>query len=200
VGELGLKGAIVNSHTFGVYLDDPATFPLLEAIESLQVPLYIHPRETPAPMRQYLTGPAVEGATWEYAVEVGTHLLRMVGAGVFDRFPRLTVVVGHMGEGLPFWLPRIDNRYLASVHGSRPAELLPSEYIRRQVFVTTSGMNFLEPLRLTIDVLGIDRVLYASDFPFENQGEAVRAVEEMPLDSADKRALFETNPARVFDV
>ncbi|WP_382303701.1 amidohydrolase family protein [Herbiconiux sp. UC225_62] len=200
VRELGLRGAVVNSHTQGVYLDDPASFPLLEALEALEAPLYIHPREAPAPMRPFLAGPAVEGAVWEYAVEVGTHVLRMIGAGVLDRFPRLQIVVGHMGEGLPFWLPRIDNRYLASVHGPRRAELLPSEYIHRQVSITTSGMNFLEPLRLAIDVLGTGKVLYASDYPFEEQGAAVAAIEAMPLDEAQRRALFETNAARVFSL
>lgn len=198
VTRLGLRGAVVNSHTDGVYLDDEASFPLLEALEALRVPLYIHPRDAPAPMRPFFQGPAVAGASWEYAVEVGTHLLRMIGAGVFDRFPRLTVVVGHMGEGLPFWLPRIDNRYQASVHGARTAELLPSEYLRRQVFVTTSGMNYEAPLRLTLDVLGRDRVLYASDYPFEEQGPAVEAVERMSLEAGERRAIFETNAVRVF--
>lgn len=198
IGDLGLCGVIINSHTGGVYLDDPATYPLLEAIEALRVPLYIHPREVPGPMRPFLRGPAVGGATWEYAVEVGTHVLRMIGAGVFDRFPELTVVIGHMGEGLPFWLPRIDNRYLVSTREPRPMQLLPSEYVARNLFITTSGMNYAEPLRLALKVMGPDRVLYASDFPFEDQGDAVRAVEDMSLEATVKKSLFEENAVRVF--
>jgi len=198
VGERGMVGAIVNSHTAGVYLDDPTTWDVLAEIEDLGVPLYIHPRDSAPGLRSVLAAPGVEGAIWEYAVEVGTHVLRMIGAGVFDRFPRLQVVIGHMGEGLPFWLSRLDNRYLAATPGHRRVELLPSEYLRRQVVVTTSGMNVEGPLRLTVDALGLDRVLYASDYPFEDQSAAVAAIEGMGLSVQERRALFQDNPTRVF--
>lgn len=200
VGKLGLRGVVVNSHTHGLYLDDPLFIPFLEALEDAGVPLYIHPRESPAPMRPYFEGAATEGAAWEYAVEAGTHFLRMVGAGVFDRHPRLRVVLGHMGEGLPFWIPRIDNRFLASLRDARRCERLPSEYVRDHLVVTTSGMNYREPLALALDVLGQDGVLFAADYPFENQGDAVDGVEQMGLPDDVKRALFESNAVRVFNL
>lgn len=204
VKTLGLKGGIVNSHTEGAYLDSARFWPIFEAVEALDVPLYIHPREPAGAMREVLAGPLTGGAAWAYAVEVGTHLLKLMQAGVFDRFPKLKIVVGHMGEGLPFWLSRLDNRWLeqrnrmTASNTSIPMRRLPSEYMRTNVWITSSGMNALEPLRLSQHVLGIDRVLYATDYPFENQGETIAAVERMPLSPAVKRAFFETNAESLF--
>jgi 2,3-dihydroxybenzoate decarboxylase len=196
----GIRGAIINSHTFGEYLDAPKYLPLFEAIEALDAPLYIHPREPAGAMNAIMAGPVVGGAAWAYGVEVGTHVLRLVQSGLFDRFPRLRLVIGHMGEALPFWLPRIDNRYLALGvrQGPPPIKELPSVYLKRNFWVTTSGMNYWPQLDMTLKVLGDDRVLYASDYPFEDQAEAVRMVEAMPLSARRKRAFFETNAARVF--
>lgn len=204
VRSLGLKGGIINSHTGGVYLDQPASWPIFEAAEALDVPLYIHPREPAGGMREVLAGPLTGGAAWAYGVEVGTHVLKLMQAGVFDRFPRLKLVIGHMGEGLPFWMSRLDNRWLeqrgrmAASGASLPMKRLPSEYLRTNIWVTTSGMNDWAPLRLTQEVLGADRVLYATDYPFERQGETVAGVERMPLSPAAKKTLFETNAVTLF--
>ena len=103
-----------------------------------------------------------------------------------------------MGEALPFWLPRIDNRYLWMRRGPATLERLPSEYVRGNVWVTTSGMNYWPQLRMTLEVMGRGRVLYATDYPFENQGETVAMVEAMPLDTADRKALFEDNAVGLF--
>lgn len=204
VRSLGLKGGIVNSHTDGAYLDSARYWPIFEAAEALDVPLYIHPREPAGAMRAVLAGPLTGGAAWAYGVEVGTHLLKLMRAGVFDRFPKLKVVVGHMGEGLPFWLSRLDNRWLEQrVRMTRsgtpiPMRRLPSDYMRTNVWITSSGMNDLAPLRLSQEVLGVGRVLYATDYPFEDQGATIAAVERMPLSPAVKRAFFETNATNLF--
>jgi 5-carboxyvanillate decarboxylase len=199
---LGLKGGIINSHTFDHYLDEQSFWPIFEAAEALDVPIYIHPREPATGMREIMSGPVAGGPAWAYGVEVGTHMLKLISAGVFDRFPKLKIVVGHMGEALPFWLPRIDNRYLAMratmFGGSKPMQRMPSDYIRENIWVTTSGMNYWPQLRMTLDMLGRDRVMYATDYPFEKQGEAVGFVEAMPLSMRDKKALFEDNAVRVF--
>jgi 2,3-dihydroxybenzoate decarboxylase len=196
----GMKGAMINSHTSGEYLDAPRYLPLFEALEALDAPLYIHPREPAGAMNAIMTGPVVGGAAWAYGVEVGTHVLRLIQAGLFDRFPKLRIVIGHMGEALPFWLPRIDNRYLAlGVRGDKPPiERLPSEYLKENFWVTTSGMNYWPQLEMTLAVLGADRVLYATDYPFEKQAEAVRFVEAMPLSEQQKKTLFEDNAVKVF--
>lgn len=199
---LGMKGVLINSHTGDEYLDQPKFWPILEAAEALDAPIYIHPREPASGMREIMAGPVVGGPAWAYGVEVGTHVLKLIGAGVFDRFPRLRIVIGHMGEALPFWLPRIDNRYLAMrgsmFGGARPMQRLPSDYIRENIWITTSGMNYWPQLKMTLDVLGADRVLYATDYPFETQAEAVGFAEAMPLTAAGKKALFEDNAVRVF--
>jgi 5-carboxyvanillate decarboxylase len=173
---------------------------LFEALESLDAPLYIHPRDPPGAMGRIMSGPVTGGAAWAYGVEVGTHALRLIEAGLFDRFPKLRIVIGHMGEALPFWLPRIDNRYLAlGVRGGNPPiERLPSEYVKENFWVTTSGMNYWPQLEMTLKVLGEDRVLYATDYPFESQAEAVGFVEAMPLTEPQKKALFEDNAVKVF--
>lgn len=197
-GKLGLKGGIINSHTFDAYLDQQRFWPIFEAAEALNVPIYIHPREPATGMREIMTGPVVGGAAWAYGVEVGTHILKLIGAGVFDRFPKLRIVVGHMGEALPFWLPRIDNRYMTQAANRRPIKRLPSDYIRENIWITTSGMNYWPQLRMALEVMGPDRVLYATDYPFEVQGEAVRFVEDMPLDERAKKQFFEDNAVAVF--
>ena len=142
------------------------------------------------------------GAAWAYGVEVGTHVLKLISGGVFDRFPRLKIVVGHMGEALPFWLPRIDNRYLAMrgamFGGARPMQRMPSDYIRDNLWITTSGMNYGPQLEMTLKVIAPERVLYAGDYPFEDQGEAAELVEAMPLSPVQKKTLFEDNAAALF--
>jgi 5-carboxyvanillate decarboxylase len=198
----GFHGAVINSHTNGEYLDLPKYWPIFEAAEALDAAIYLHPREPAGGMGAILSTPVVAGAAWGYGVEVGTHVLKLIAAGVFDRFPRLRLVIGHMGESLPFWLPRIDRHYkgIGNFGGAPNMELKPSEYLRRNIWVTTSGMNWRAPLQLALDVLGQDRVLFASDYPFENQSEAVAGAEDLPLAPTAKRALFEDNAVRVFNL
>jgi 2,3-dihydroxybenzoate decarboxylase len=199
VHALKLHGALVNSHTNGEYLDEQKFWPILEALEALDIPLYIHPRD-PAPA---LAGSGVPGFTigWGFAVETGTHALRLIGAGIFDRFPKLRIVLGHMGEGLPFFLERIDNRYGFETRMFQPQVKLqrrPGDYFRSNFLVTTSGMNFAAPLQATIATIGIERVLFAVDYPFEDQAATVAALDALPLSVADKRRICETNVQRVF--
>jgi 5-carboxyvanillate decarboxylase len=195
VRTLGLKGAVINSHTNGEYLDDRKFWPILECAASLDVPIYIHPRD-PSPQ---LGGPlGIPGylVGWAWALEVGTHAIRLIASPVFDEFPKLQFVIGHMGEGIPFMLPRLDNRYTRDRGPKRKYK--PSEYFKEHFSITTSGMNYRHQLMMTVEELGIDRVLFAADWPFEPSAEAVHGVEASPLSLADKSKIFETNAARVF--
>lgn len=198
VDELGFSGVLINSHTDGRYLDDRQFEPVLEAIVAADVPLYIHPRE-PA---ETLSGAAIPGFTvgWGYAVEVGTHVLRMISAGVFDRFPGLRIVIGHLGESIPVLLDRIDDRYrfeLAAV-GGIPLDRRPSEYFREHVWVATSGMNFATPIRAVVDILGPERVLFAADHPMEDQAAAAAAFRSLDLSLYERRLIAHENAERLF--
>jgi 5-carboxyvanillate decarboxylase len=197
---LGLKGAIINSHTNGEYLDDRKFWAIFEAAQALDVPVYIHPREPSPGMAAPL---AMQGfrVGWGYGVETATHVLRLVAAGVFDQFPKLRIVIGHMGEGLPFVLDRIDNRFLWEHGASNMApkiKRLPGDYIRDNVTITTSGMNYTAPLQTAIAVMGIDNILFAADYPFEVVRDSVTAMDAMPLAETDKKKIYQTNAERVF--
>lgn len=198
----GLCGWIVNSHTQGVYLDDPRCRPLLEAAEALDMPLYLHPRE-PSPQ---MIGPYLDYglyfAGWGFAAECGLHAMRLIMSGTFDRYPRLKVVLGHMGEGIPFWLPRIDNRYQLQVRTGAVAALsrLPSEYFRDNFVVTTSGHTSLPALRLVLDELGAEHVLFAADHPYESTAEAVAFLDSAPLDETDRALIYAGNARRIFSL
>lgn len=199
VRTLGLKGGIVNSTTRDQYLDDRKFWPIFEAAQALDVPIYLHPRE---PTRQMLTPyqqAGLQGAIWGYAADTGLHALRLIMAGVFDRFPRLKIVIGHLGEGIPFYLDRIDNRF-ASMHGAERWKLKrrPSDYFRDHFVVTSSGCNWAPAVRFTQEVLGADKVLYAIDYPFEDGVEATRAADAIPMSAADRAAFFHGNAERVF--
>jgi 5-carboxyvanillate decarboxylase len=185
---LKFNGAIINSHTNGEYLDNEKYWPVLEAIEALDVPLYLHPRDPSPGLEVPLAMPGF-AVGWGYAVETGTHLL-----------PKLQVVLGHLGETLPVLLDRLDNRYAwqMNVFKQKGRPRKPSEYIRSNVTVTTSGMNYAAPVRATIEALGVDRVLFSADHPMEVQRDAVTEMEGIRLTPAEKRKVFETNARRVF--
>jgi len=185
IEELRFAGAMVNGHTLGRYLDDPAYSVFWERASALNTWVYLHPADPVATM------PAIEGtyglrrATWEWGVETGTHALRLVFGGVFERFPNAKLLLGHLGETLPYLLWRFDSR--ARLYGVR-LQHPPSFYIRRNFAVTTSGMCSPEPLACALAALGTDRVLFASDYPFEDTVEAGHFIDTVQIPE-DVRAL-----------
>jgi 2,3-dihydroxybenzoate decarboxylase len=198
---LGLNGLIVNSHTDGRYLDEEAFWPVLEAAEALDMPIYIHPRSLPEAAAAPYRSRSLEGGIWGYAAETGLHAMRLIMSGVFARFPRLQIVLGHLGEGLPWWLYRIDYMYkLQSRRIPRSTNQLPSDYVRQNIWVTTSGMNDADALRFCLAKLGADRILWAVDYPYQEPAEAVSFLDEMDLDPADKAAIFAGNAERLFRI
>ncbi len=203
VHKLGLKGAIVNSHTHGEYLDDPKCWDLLAAAEALDVPLYIHPNTPSNAMIKPFMERGLDGAVFGFAVETGLHALRLVVSGAFDRFPRLKVVLGHLGEGLPYWLFRIDFMHGASVRSGRYASQpklarKASEYLRENFYYTTSGMAWTPPIRYVQSVMGMDRLMYAMDYPYQFVPEEVNVTDELPIAYEDLRAFYQGNAERVF--
>ena len=202
VRQYGFKGALINSHTKGEYLDEPKFWPILEALNDLGVPLYLHPN-TPAPqLIQPFLPHALETATWGFAVETGLHAIRLIMGGVFDRFENLKLVLGHSGEGLPLWLDRLDDRYrfFASVDSAGIVPRIrrkPSDYIRSQMYMTTSGQNFIQPVMFILQVMGSDNVMFAADYPYESMATR-EAIDALPLAECDKRKLFSENARRIF--
>jgi 2,3-dihydroxybenzoate decarboxylase len=201
VKSLGLSGAIINSHTQGHYLDETPYRPILEAAAALEVPIYIHPR-APSPQ---MVGPYLDygmvGAIWGYAVEVSAHALRLIFSGVFDQLPKLRIVIGHMGEGIPFFLDRIDTHYAAGGGrrpGSKPLSRPPSEIFRDHFTITTSGMNWGPALRLALETLGPGRVMFAADYPFENAPAAVARIDALGLDPNTLGDFYHRNAEHVF--
>ncbi|MFO7275861.1 MAG: amidohydrolase family protein [Pseudomonadota bacterium] len=196
---LGLKGVIINSHTQGEYLDDQKFWELFEAAEAFNAPIYLHP-QTPGPgMLQPYLSRGFERAILGFAHEVAFHTLAIIEAGVFDRFPRLRLVIGHGGEGLPYMLYRIDYMHRRGPR-TRPqfAKRLPSEYMRENIYITTSGLAWAPAITMAQSVLGVDRVLYAMDYPYQYDIEEVTLTDEFPISLEDKTKLFQTNAEQVF--
>ena len=200
---LGLKGVIINSHTQGEYLDDPKFSELLAAAEAENAPIYLHPNTPSNGLIAPLLERGLDGAIYGFAVETGMHMLRIIVSGVFDRFPRLRIVLGHLGEALPFWLFRLDYMHRATVASQRYAHMRPlqrriSDYLRENVYVTTSGMAWAPAIRFCQQVLGSDRVLYAMDYPYQFVAEEVTATDQVPLTDLERRQLFQLNAEHVF--
>jgi 5-carboxyvanillate decarboxylase len=203
VRSLGLKGAVINSHTRGEYLDDPKFSPIFEAAESLNVPIYIHPQTPSARMIAPFLERGLDGAIFGFGVEVGLHMMRIMVAGVLDRYPKVQIVVGHMGEALPFWLYRLDFMHNATVAANRYESMKKtqrkiSEYMRENFYITTSGMAWQPAIMFTQSVLGVDRVMYAMDYPYQFVPEEVKTHDDLPISDADKKKLFQTNAEKVF--
>jgi 5-carboxyvanillate decarboxylase len=196
----GICGLIINSHTYGEYLDAPHFRPILEAAQALGLPLYLHPRE-PSPA---MVGPFLDYglyfAGWGFAAEAGLHAMRMIMGGVFDRYPRLKIVLGHMGEAIPFWLQRIDNRYQLQVKIGAVQKLvrLPSEYFLQNFVITTSGVCSQPCLKLCLEVLGAERILFAADYPYESIDEAVAFMDGAAVTEEQRAQMYWKNAARIF--
>jgi len=201
VRELGLLGAMVSSTlgSNGAFLDDARFAPLLDRFERLDVPLYLHPAPPSAPLRDALyhgLPPAVADrlatGAWGWHAEAGLHVLRLIAAGVFDRHPGLRLVVGHCGEMVPFMLDRID-----AMLRTGPMALKPSDYFLRNIWVTTSGLFSLPPVLCTIQVLGVDRVLFSVDYPFGDNAAGRAMLDALPLAPADKARIAGRNAEQV---
>jgi 2,3-dihydroxybenzoate decarboxylase len=180
VEQLGLVGTMLFGQTGGRYLDDRSFDPFWERAEDLGVPVYLHAADA-AVLPASLSGrPELRGAAWSWTAETTTHALRIVFGGVFERFPGVRLILGHMGETLPFFLWRLDQR--AGAFADHAAEMTPSQLIRRNIRITTAGSFSDEPLRCALDALGEDSVMYSVDYPFESMTEAAGWLDAANLD------------------
>ena len=205
--ELKLSGVIINSHSQGEFLDAPKFEPILEALVAHDAPLYIHPNFPPPAMVKPYADYGMMGALWGFGAECSLHVVRLIMAGVFDRFPKLRVVLGHLGEGLPFWLDRLDNRYANILRrggleplGMRKLDRLPSEYFRTNFYMTTSGMNTAAPLEFALKMFGPDRLMFAIDYPYEQTEEAVGFIRQGTLEPDVLRKITHQTAETVFNI
>lgn len=202
--KLGMNGVVVNSHIRGEYLDDRKFWPLLEAAEALDAAIYIHPTPPPGQMVKDYLSRGLEGALAGFSHEVWLHIMAIITSGALDRFPKLKLVIGHMGEAMPLLMYRFDYmQRLAerpNVRGGKPVKLQRkiSDYMKSNLYITTSGMAWGEAIMFCQKVLGADRVLYAMDYPYQAEDYEVLATDSTPITFEDKKKLFQTNAETVF--
>jgi 2,3-dihydroxybenzoate decarboxylase len=203
VHRYGFRAVIINSHTDGEFLDNPKFYPILEASEALGLPIYLHPRGAPRNMIGPMLEAGLDGAIFGFGVETGLHALRLITSGTLDRFPKLRIIIGHMGEALPFWSYRLDFMHRATVAAQRypsmrPIAKKPSEYLRENFYITNSGVAWEPAIKFSQATLGVDRVLYAMDYPYQCPPEEVTWLDAMDMPLADKKKFFQTNAEHVF--
>lgn len=212
IHELGFHGGLINGHSRGRYLDDPAYKILFSTAERLKVPLYLHPTSPHQAVFDAWFAPYKEDglhlASWGFAVETGTHALRLVYSGVFDRFPHLKLILGHMGEMLPFALQRLDRYYLPGAWYLSPDERakrlngrkMPSEYLLSNCYITTSG-NFFQPaLACALATFGPERILFSVDYPMDNNQIGMDFLRDAPISDEQRTAIAGGNAARLFQL
>jgi hypothetical protein len=198
----GFKGAVINGHNRGRYLDDKFYWPILECAEALDAPIHLHPTPPPQAVIDVSYGgfsPMVTdmlaGGAWGWHIETAVHIIRMVCGGVFDRFPKLQFVIGHMGEGLPFFFQRLDIIPVATTKLKHPI----SHYLKNNVHYTFSGMNYPGVFQnLLIELGGADRIMFSADYPYQSMTWARDFLEQIPVSAADKERIAHGNAERLF--
>lgn len=201
VTQLGLKGALVNAHTQGRYLDDPTLRVVWEYASGLDVPLYLHPANG-VDVADVLSGhPELIGPMWSWGSDTASHVLRLVFGGVFDDFPEAKLLLGHMGEGLPYVLWRLDSRWaFHNHHGIELARRTPAAYLRHNLYITTSGVCDAPPLLCALLALGADHILFGTDYPFEDMATATAFLRSAPVSEDDRAKIAHGNAERLLGV
>jgi predicted TIM-barrel fold metal-dependent hydrolase len=203
VRQLGFKGALINGMPRGRFLDDPIFTPIFERAVDLDVPLYLHPAPPPEVVRDaYFSGlePGLARilaiAGWSWHAEQALHTLRLMATGVFDRFPKLQIIIGHMGEMIPFFLARIDTVVTPFTKLKRSM----AEYFHNNVHITTSGIFTAPPFVLCLEVVGVDRILFSVDYPY-SPNEAGRAfLGKLSLAPVDFEKITHGNAERLLKI
>jgi len=204
VAELGFRGALVSgfsqigSPDSVAYYDQREYWPFWETVEKLGVPFYLHPRDvSPSQARIYEGHPWLFGAPWSFGVETAGHALRLMGSGLFDAYPKLAIVLGHLGEGLPPAIWRIDHRIAKAPRGI-PAKKKLADYLRQNFYLTTSGNFCTGTLQNALQEMGASRVMFSVDYPFEDIGEAAEWFDNLSLSSEDRLKIASGNAEALF--
>ena len=202
VGGHGFVGALINGHSRGRYLDDKQFWPILERAEALGVPIYLHPTPPPRTVIEasyagdFAPGVA-EGlatAAWGWHLETATHALRLILSGAFDRYPGLQVVIGHLGEGLPFFLPRLE---VALPEEVTRLDRRVGDYLRENFHYTFGGFNWVPAFLDLLLQVGAGRIMFSTDYPYASMGEACRFLDELPISPSDREQIAHGNAERL---
>ena len=202
VKQLGFKGGVINGQPKDSFLDDKRYWDIFARAEALDVPLYLHPANpSPETQQLYAGYPELIGPLWGFTVDSATQMLRLILSGVFDRYPKLTIILGHLGETLPYMLWRLDSRWksIGSLSG-RKLGRLPSQYIQENVLLTTSGIFYDPALLCACMAMGTDRILFAVDYPYEPNTAGSSFIERCPLSEMDKRKICYLNAERYLKI
>jgi predicted TIM-barrel fold metal-dependent hydrolase len=204
--ELGFVGALVNGFSqaekpdSALYYDLPQYRPFWRTVAELGVPFYLHPRNPlPDDIRAYEGHAWLLGPNWAFHAETAVHALRLIGSGLFDEFPKLQIILGHLGEGIPAYLWRIDNRnnWMKAPH-KYAAKKPVADYVRNNFVLTTSGNFSTSALNQAIAEIGIERVLWSADYPFEDISDAADWIDAAPLSEADREKIGRGNALKLF--
>jgi len=201
VRQLGFKGVMVSGTINGQFLDDPKFTPFFEAVEALDVPIYLHPAPPPKPvMDAYFSGlPGQLGfllstGGWGWHVETGLHSLRLIVNGIFDRFPRLKIIIGHMGENVPFSLARAQGVFARGAFSlKRPL----GEYFQDHFYLTTSGYFTLPPFLCMLQVVGTDHIMFSVDYPFSPNAVGRKFLDTLPVSPEDVEKIAHRNAEKL---
>jgi predicted TIM-barrel fold metal-dependent hydrolase len=212
IGDLGFVGALINGYDNSggsepLYYDAPQYLDFWRAVAEIDVPVYIHPRSVPDDRITTYSGyPELRGAAWGFHVETAEHVLRLILSGLFDKVPRLRIIIGHMGELLPYWTWRIDHRIEREGWRNRPEtrdrqrKYTVTEYLKSNFYITTSGSFDTAGLEHALKVVGADRILYSVDYPYEDSREANDWFEELSLGEGDKKKIAFDNAAGLLKI
>jgi predicted TIM-barrel fold metal-dependent hydrolase len=202
VREYGFKGALINGHTRGRYLDDDFFWPILECAEALRVPIYLHPTlPLPSVVKEVYAGNypaqvagALATAAWGWHIDTGLHVVRLILSGAFDRYPGLRLVIGHMGEALPFMLPRLDQALATEM---TKLDRGVGAYLRENIHYTFSGFLWTPAFLDLLLQVGIDRIMFAADYPYGSMTQARAFLDQLPVSPADREKIAHVNAERL---
>ena len=195
------KDAVINGHHRGRYLDDRFFWPILERAESLNVPIYLHPTLPPKPVIEAsysgfssVVTHMLAGPGWGWHIETAVHIIRMILGGVFDQYPKLQIVIGHLGETLPFMMQRLDVMPMTMTKLGRPI----SSYLRANVHYTFGGFNFMATFLDLLLQVGVERIMFSADYPYASMEQARSFLEQIPVSAADRERIAHKNAERLF--
>ncbi len=203
IDDYSFKGAVINGHIRGRYLDDEFFWPIFERAEALNVPVYLHPTQPPKPVIEAsysgfapIVTDMFAGPGWGWHIETAIHVIRIILGGTFDRYPRLQLVVGHMGETLPFMLQRLDVMPMAMTRLSRPI----SSYLRENIYYTFSGFNFTATFLDLLLQVGVDRIMFSADYPYASMAQARAFLDQLPVSNADRERIAHGTAERLLSL